>query len=190
MKKTTKKKCFPYAAKTSGGRTFPANGGESGARSSCVVPTPRSVLGCLRLIMQWLNSIYDGVCLLIELLRPQISCYKDVVALVREIRYDSRLGIRSIPKAVDFVRFGVPVGSHYYERCINARKCVSELAKKRTDGVEKAWRSIAKMAQPNQLKKKKGKRGTAPRLFPIPDRSWVNGIPFPDGRDAWNNSFP
>lgn len=190
MKKTKKKTCFPYVAENNGGRKAPTSKGASGTESGCVVSTPRSMFGCLKSILGWLRRIAAGIDILIELLKPRYSCYADIVILVRAVRYDSRLGIRSLPKAVKFIRFDVPPESSYYDRCIKARECVSDLAKKQADGEDKAWRSIAKMAQPNRRKKRRVRRNAAPGQYPIPHRSWANGVSSKSGWWDWNNSFP
>ena len=140
------------------------NKAASGTEGGYAASAPRSVFGCLRMMLELLACLVELCKELVKLLRqragahaPQtdpgqkrMTCYHDVVRLVRAVREDESLdNIRSIPKAVNFVRSEAKPDSGYYNECLEARMCVRKLAKKRADGIDMAWRTIAKMSQPS-----------------------------------------
>lgn len=154
------------------------------------------ILGCLQQIVDLLFVLVKRLDVLIDVIVrwpngvSPISSYADVVELVQKVRYDDALKMRSIPKAIQYIRFNANEASPYYKQCLEARGCVKKLAKKRIDGEEKAWRSIAKMAQPNYVKKRRRSRNAPPGPVPIPDASWALGISPPRGAGFGNNCFP
>lgn len=163
----------------------------SGTEEGYAASASRSVFGCLRMMVELLACLVELCKELVKLLRqracahaPQtdpgqkrMTCYKDVVRLVRAVRDDEKLvNVRSIPKAVNFIRFDAGQDSGYYNDCLEARMCVRKLAKKRADGVDMAWRTIAKMSQPSYRgSRRRANRNAPPGPVPIPDRSWANG---------------
>ena len=148
------------------------------------------IWNCLWQIISLLKKLIGRVDALFDLHRPPMSKHADVVELVCAITADGELGIKSIPKAIRFIRFRVTEESPYYAKCVAARMCVKRRAKKCADGEEKAWRSITKMAQPNRLKKRKCAHNAPPGPVAIPDADWALGISSPGGGGLWNNSFP
>lgn len=145
---------------------------------------------CLSQIVSLLKKLIRHIDALFDLHRPPMSKYEDIVKLVCTIMSDGELGIKSIPQAIRFIRLDVTEKSSYYAKCVEARGCVKRLAKKCADGEEKAWRSIAKMAQPNRLKKRKRAHNAPPGPVAIPDADWALGISPTEGIDHWNNIFP
>ena len=150
----------------------------------------RGIWSCLLQIVSLLKKLVGRVDALFDLHRPPMSKHADVVELVHAIMSDSELGVKSIPQAIRFIRFHVAEESRYYAKCVEARGCVKRRAKKCSDGEEKAWRSIAKMAQPNRLKKRKCAHNAPPGPVVIPDADWALGISPTGGIDLWNNIFP
>ena len=167
-----------------------------GCKDSYVSEVLHGIWKCLQLIVSLLIRLTQRIDALSDLYRPPMSKYTDIVDFVRVIMSDhehcTKCNIKSIPKAVRFIRFEVKPDSSYFEKCVEARECVKRLAKKCDDGEEKAWRSIQKMAQPNRTMRRKRKRlrNAPPGPVKIPDASWALGISPTDGVDFWNNSFP
>lgn len=133
----------------------------------------RGIWKCLSQIASLLRKLIRRIDALFDLHKPPMSKYADVVFLVHAIMSDRELGIKSIPKAIQFIRSEESKHSAYYAKCVEARNCVKGRAKKCQDGEEKAWRSIAKMAQPNRMKKRRRACNAPPGPVPIPDLSWA-----------------
>lgn len=133
----------------------------------------RGIWKCLLQIASLLRKLIRRVDALFDLHKPPMSKYADVVFLVHAIMSDRELGIKSIPKAIQFIRSEVSEYSSHYAKCVEARNCVKSRAKKCQDGEEKAWRSIAKMSQPNCMKKRRRARNAPPGPVPIPNISWA-----------------
>ena len=133
----------------------------------------RGIWKCLLQIASLLEMLIRRIDALFDLHKPPMSKYADVVFLVHAIMSDHELGIKSIPKAIQFIRSNKSEHLPYYAECVEARICVKSQAKHCQDGEEKAWRSIAKMAQPNRMKKRRRARNAPPGPVPIPDLSWA-----------------
>ena len=133
----------------------------------------RGIWKCLLQIASLLEKLIGRIDALFDLHKPPMSKYADVVFLVYAIMSDRKLGIKSIPKAIQFIRSEESEHSAHYAKCVEARNYVMRRAKNCEDGEEKAWRSIAKMAQPNRMKKRRRARNAPPGPVPIPDLSWA-----------------